>query len=185
MPMLVAPPDDSPKFITKPPTRPMQIVDLLRHTSGLTYGFQNRTSVDAAYRSKNIGEIGQTGTLRSMIEDLAAMPLEFSPGEAWNYSVSTDVLGYLIDKISGEPFEQFLKDRIFDPLGMVDTAFQVPPEKAHRLAACYSADGKGGKELQDDPSTSAFLTPPTFVSGGGGLVSTTADYLKFCRMLLG
>jgi CubicO group peptidase (beta-lactamase class C family) len=185
MPMLVAQPDDLPKFITKPTARPMQIVDLLRHTSGLTYGFQNRTSVDAAYRSKKIGEIGQTGTLESMIQDLATMPLEFSPGEAWNYSVSTDVLGYLIEKISCKPFEQFLKDRIFAPLGMVDTGFHVPADKAHRFAACYSADGKGGKELQDDPTTSPFLNPPTFVSGGGGLVSTTSDYLKFCRMLLG
>jgi CubicO group peptidase (beta-lactamase class C family) len=185
MPILVAPPDDSPRFITKPTTRPMQIVDLLRHTSGLTYGFQNRTSVDAAYRSKKIGEIGMPGTLQSMIEDLATLPLEFSPGEAWNYSVSTDVLGYLIGKISGKPFEQFLKERIFDPLGMVDTGFHVPADRAHRFAACYSADGKGGKALQDDPMNSPFLNPPTFVSGGGGLVSTTADYLKFCRMLLG
>ena len=79
-----------------------------------------------------------------MIEDLAKIPLEFSPGEAWNYSVSTDVIGYLIGKISGKPFEQFLKERIFDPLGMTDTDFFVPADKAHRFAACYSADPKGG-----------------------------------------
>ena len=120
-----------------------------------------------------------------MIDGLAQLPLEFSPGEAWNYSVSTDVLGYLVGKISGKPFEQFLKERIFDPLGMVDTGFHVPADKAHRFAACYSADGKGGKVLQDDPAKSPYLKPPAFVSGGGGLVSTTADYLKFCRMLLG
>ena len=185
MPMLGAQPGGPPKFITAPTARPMQIVDLLRHTSGLTYGFQNRTSVDAAYRSTKVGEAGLSGTLESMIEGLAALPLEFSPGEAWNYSVSTDVLGYLIGKISGIPFEQFLKDRIFDPLGMIDTAFHVPADKAHRFAACYSADGKGGKTLQDDPTKSPYLNPPTYVSGGGGLVSTTADYLKFCRMLLG
>jgi len=174
-----------PAYLTKPPVRPMQIVDLLRHTSGLTYGFQNRTNVDAAYRTLKIGNVDVSGTLQSMIEGVATLPLEFSPGEAWNYSISTDVLGYLIGKISGKPFEQFLKERVFDPLGMVDTAFYVPEEKAHRFAACYSADGKGGKVLQDDPAKRAYLKPPSFVSGGGGLVSTTADYLKFCRMLLG
>jgi CubicO group peptidase (beta-lactamase class C family) len=185
MPMLGPQPDGQPKFITRAAARPMLIVDLLRHTSGLTYGFQNRTNVDAAYRSMQIGEIGFAGTLDSMVEQLATVPLEFSPGQAWNYSVSADVLGYLIGKISGKPFEQFLKERIFDPLGMVDTGFHVPTEKAHRFAACYSVDGKGGKVLQDDPTQSSFLNPPSFVSGGGGLVSTTADYLKFCRMLLG
>src|ERR1700680_3664415 len=139
-----------PAFLTRPPSRPMLIVDLLRHTSGLTYGFQQRSNVDAAYREMKIGEVVKAGTLQSMIEDLAKIPLEFSPGEAWNYSVSTDVIGYLVGKISGKPFEQFLQERIFDPLGMNDTGFFVPPEKAHRLAACYSADGKGRMTLQDD-----------------------------------
>ncbi len=151
-----------PAFLTKPPSRPMLIVDLLRHTSGLTYGFQQRSNVDAAYRENKIGEVIKAGTLQGMIEDLAKIPLEFSPGEAWNYSVSTDVIGYLIGKISGMPFEQFLKERIFDPLGMSDTDFYVPADKAHRFAACYSADPKGGMTfhatdrkgtltLQDDP----------------------------------
>jgi len=185
MPTLGVQPGGPPRFITRPTARPMQIVDLLRHTSGLTYGFQNRTNVDAAYRTLKIGNVDVSGTLQSMIEGVATLPLEFSPGEAWNYSISTDVLGYLIGKISGKPFEQFLKERVFYPLGMVDTAFYVPEEKAHRFAACYSADGKGGKVLQDDPAKSAYLKPPSFVSGGGGLVSTSADYLKFCRMLLG
>ena len=184
-----------PAFLTRPPTRPMLIVDLLRHTSGLTYGFQQRSNVDAAYREKKIGEVEKAGTLQSMVEDLAKIPLEFSPGEAWNYSLSTDVIGYLIGKISGKPFEQFLKERIFDPLGMKDTDFHVPADKAHRFAACYSADPQGGMTfhaaerkntltLQDDPTTSSFLTPPSFVSGGGGLCSTTADYLTFCRALI-
>ena len=183
-----------PAFLTRPPSRPMQIVDLLRHTSGLTYGFQQRSNVDAFYRMKKIGEVEKAGTLDLMIEDLAKIPLEFSPGEAWNYSVATDVIGYLIGKISGQPFEQFLKERIFDPLGMSDTGFYVPADKAHRLAACYSADPqgatfhatdrKGGLTLQDDPATSSFLSPPTFISGGGGLCSTAADYLTFCRALL-
>src|SRR5580692_9253762 len=172
-----------PAFLTRPPSRPMQIVDLLRHTSGLTYGFQQRSNVDAAYREINIGEMEKAGTLQSMIEDLAKMPLEFSPGEAWNYSLSTDVIGYLVEKISGKPFEQFLRERILDPLGMNDTDFFVPPGKAGRFAACYAAD-KGGIQLQDDPATSSFLSPPSFISGGGGLCSTAADYLTFCRALL-
>ena len=184
-----------PAFLTKPPSRPMQIVDLLRHTSGLTYGFQQRSNVDAAYRENKIGEVIKAGTLQTMIEDLGKIPLEFSPGEAWNYSVSTDVVGYLIAKISGMPFEQFLKARIFNPLGMNDTDFFVPADKAHRFAACYSADAKGGFNplarerkgdltLQDDPTRSSFLSPPSFISGGGGLCSTAADYLTFCRALL-
>src|ERR1700710_2698529 len=130
----------TPAFLTKPPSRPMLIVDLLRHTSGLTYGFQNRSNVDAAYREHKIGEVVTSGTLQLMVENLAKIPLEFSPGEAWNYSVSTDVIGYLIGKLSGQPFEAFLRERILDPLGMNDTDFFVPAAKAHRFAACYSAD---------------------------------------------
>jgi CubicO group peptidase (beta-lactamase class C family) len=182
----------APAFLTRPPSRPMLIVDLLRHTSGLTYGFQQRSNVDAAYREKKIAE---TATLQSMVEELSKIPLEFSPGEAWNYSVSTDVLGYLIGKIADQPFEQFLKQRIFDPLGMSDTDFYVPAAKADRFAACYSADPpgrvtfhaaerKGTLTLQDDPTKSPFLSPPSFVSGGGGLCSTAADYLTFCRALI-
>lgn len=185
-----------PAFLTRLPSRPMLIVDLLRHTSGLTYGFQQRSNVDAAYRELKIGAVEKSGTLQTMIDDLAKIPLEFSPGEAWNYSVSTDVIGYLIGKISGQPFEQFLQERIFDPLAMNDTSFFVPAAKAHRFAACYSADPeggitfhatdrKGGLTLQDDPATSSFLSPPSFISGGGGLCSTAADYLSFCRALLG
>ncbi len=185
----------APAFLSRPPSRPMLIVDLLRHTSGLTYGFQQRSNIDAAYRAAKIGEVEKAGTLRSMIEALANIPLEFSPGEAWNYSVSTDVVGYLVEKIAGQPFEQFLQERIFGPLGMNDTDFYVPASKAHRLAACYSADPQGGMTfhasqrrngltLQDDPATSPFLKPPSLISGGGGLCSTASDYLTFCRALL-
>jgi CubicO group peptidase (beta-lactamase class C family) len=173
-----------PAFLTRPPARPMLIVDLLRHTSGLTYGLQQRTNVDAAYRQLKIAEVLTHGTLDTMIENLAKIPLEFSPGEAWNYSASTDVIGYLVGKISGKPFEQFLKERILDPLGMSDTGFHVPAEKAHRFAACYSADPPGKMTLQDDPTKSSFLSPPSLVSGGGGLCSTAGDYLTFCRALL-
>lgn len=165
--------------------RPMLIIDLLRHTSGLTYGFQQRTNVDAAYRATKIGEIEKDDSdLDHFIATLTALPLEFSPGEKWNYSVSTDVLGYLVQKISGERFEDFLKRRIFDPLGMVDTGFHVRDGEAHRLACCYQPTKNGRIELQDDSATSGFLKPPGFISGGGGLVSTAADYMKFAQALL-
>jgi CubicO group peptidase (beta-lactamase class C family) len=171
-------------FKTRPPTRPMQIVDLMRHTSGLTYGFQNRTNVDAAYRRLGVGEIEKSGTLDGMIEALARLPLEFSPGEKWNYSVSTDVLGYLIGKIAGMPFEDFLRQRLIDPLGMADTGFSVRSGEEKRLAACYALTPGGRTILQDDPELSTFLKPPSLVSGGGGLVGTAQDYLRFARMLL-
>jgi CubicO group peptidase (beta-lactamase class C family) len=171
-------------FRTKRTSGPMRIIDLLRHTSGLTYGFQQRTNVDAAYRKYGLGEIGGAVGLDAMIDGLAKMPLEFSPGDAWNYSVATDVLGYLVAKISGMPFERFLRERIFDPLGMHDTGFHVPESKASRLAACYRFTPTAPMRLVDDPPSSAFLQPPAFVSGGGGLVSTLSDYLRFCQMLM-
>ena len=173
-------------FQTRRIERPMQIIDLLRHTSGLTYGFQLRTNVDAAYRAAKIGEIEKDDRdLDHFIATLAGLPLEFSPGEKWNYSVATDVLGYLVQKISGERFEDFLKRRIFDPLGMTDTGFHVRDGEAHRFASCYQPTKDGRIELQDDAATSGFLKPPGFVSGGGGLVSTAGDYMKFAQALLG
>ena len=178
-------------WATTPPARPMMIIDLLRHTSGLTYGFQMQGNIDAAYRKLKVAEDLRFGTLDEFIAKLATIPLQFSPGDAWNYSVSTDVLGYLIGKISGLPFEQFLQERIFGPLGMVDTSFTVPADKAHRLTACYAAGVLGSKAvkpgapaLQDDPATSPYLTETGFHSGGGGLVSTADDYMRFARMLL-
>jgi len=179
-------------FQTRAPARPMLVIDLLRHTSGLTYGFQQNSNVDAAYRKLKIGELATEGTLDDMIEKLATLPLEFSPGEAWNYSVATDVLGYLVGKISGMPFDTFLQQRIFAPLGMVDTGFHVPAADAGRFCACYAVGALGSKVitprgpmLQDDPQASPYLRPPSFLSGGGGLVSTAADYMRFARMLLG
>ena len=170
-------------FETRPTAAPMRMIDLLRHTSGLTYGFQTRTPVDAVYRKRGIAHLPVV-SLPDMITALNDLPLEFSPGEAWNYSVSTDVVGYIVEKISGKPLGDFLRERIFTPLGMNDTGFQVAAEKADRLTACYEFD-KGGMALQDDPATSPFLKPAQFVSGGGGLVSSAEDYLKFCRMLIG
>jgi CubicO group peptidase (beta-lactamase class C family) len=178
-------------WATTPPSRPMLIIDLLRHTSGLTYGFQMQGNIDAAYRNLKVAEDLRYGTLDEFIAKLATIPLQFSPGDAWNYSVSTDVLGYLVGKISGTPFPQFLQERIFGPLGMVDTAFTVPADKAGRLTACYAAGQLGAKgvkvglpDLVDDPATSPYLAETGFPSGGGGLVSTAADYMRFARMLL-
>jgi len=169
---------------TRAPARPMQVIDLLRHTAGLTYGFQLNSNVDAAYRRLGIGEIEKGDmTLERMIELLGTLPLEFSPGEAWNYSVATDVLGWLVQVISGQPFEEFLAQRIFRPLGMVDTGFHVREGQGHRLTTCYQPTAKGGIAVQDQAETSGFLKPPSFISGGGGLVSTAADYLRFAEAL--
>ena len=170
-------------FRTVRTKRPMMMIDLLRHTSGLTYGFQQRTNVDAAYRKMKIGEIEKSGTLDTMVAGLAKLPLEFSPGDAFNYSVSTDILGYLVGKISGMPFETFLHERLFKPLGMTDTDFHVPADKQARFAANYQP-AKGGMALYDDPETSPFLQKPSLISGGGGLVSTAKDYLAFATMLV-
>lgn len=171
-------------FRTRPLQRPMLIIDLLRHTSGLTYGFQQRTNVDAAYRE--LGVIERTDiTLADFVDELATLPLEFSPGTAWNYSVATDVLGHLVAVISGRPFDEFLRQELIEPLGMVDTAFEVAPDKADRLAACYAWRNGGGFRLVDDPTTSRLLSPAVFHSGGGGLVSTLDDYDRFCHMLRG
>lgn len=171
-------------FKTERTQQPMRMVDLLRHTSGLTYGFQLRTNVDAAYRHLKVGDFVTDLTLDDMIASLAKLPLEFSPGSAWNYGVSTDVLGYLVGKISGQPFDVFMRERILKPLKMFDTDFYVPAEKASRFAACYTVTPDFKMKLQDDPTNSPYLKPPTFFSGGAGLVSTAADYMQFCRMLL-
>jgi CubicO group peptidase (beta-lactamase class C family) len=172
-------------FRTKRPERPMLMIDLLRHTSGLTYGFQQSSNVDAAYRKLKIGERENGATLDDMVRELAKVPLEFSPGTAWNYSVSTDVLGYLIGKISGEPFDEFLRSHIFKPLGMTDTDFHIRASNQSRFSACYAVTPQARMMLFDDPARSIYLQPPSLFSGGGGLVTTATDYLRFCRMLLG
>ena len=111
------------------------------------------------------------------------MPLRYDPGDHWMYSYSTDVCAFLVEAISGMPFDRYLQETIFDPLGMRDTAFTVAPEKAHRLAANYQRQPDKTIALIDDPERSPYLKKPTFLSGGGGLASTTADYLRFCEML--
>jgi CubicO group peptidase (beta-lactamase class C family) len=175
-----------PQFMTEPCQRPMTVRDLLTHTSGLTYGFMESTNVDRAYRKLNLGTFGKTfpGDLAEMMQALAGLPLEFSPGTAWNYSVSTDVVGHLVELMSGERFDEYLRRHIFEPLEMVDTGFQVPEQKLGRFAACYMRGPGKQLLLMDDPHTSAYLRPPRLLGGGGGLVSTAADYLRFCSMLL-
>jgi len=167
-------------FQTRPTATPMRMLDLLRHTSGLTYGFQTRTNVDAAYRHLKLDPFEQTGGLDEFVAGLAQVPLEFSPGTAWNYSVSTDVLGYLVGLISGVPFDEFLRTRIFEPLGMVDTGFHVPDDKASRFAQCYQRSAGGGLEQVKGRT---FREPPSAPSGGGGLVSTATDYMRFCEAM--
>jgi len=171
-------------FMTTPVARPMKIIDLVTHTSGLTYGFLNRTTVDHAYRRAHIAEFNAEGGLDAMIEQLSTLPLEFSPGTAWNYSVSIDVVGYLVQKLSGISFGEFLRTRLFEPLGMADTAFWCPPEKVDRFASCYQPNEAGGLKLQDDAGNSTYATPPSLESGGGGLLSTAHDYMRFCRMMV-
>ncbi len=171
-------------FATKPTAEPMRMVDLLRHTSGLTYGFQNRSNVDAAYREGKVENWHGNHDLDGFVAALAKIPLEFSPGEAWNYSVSTDVLGLVVQRLAGKPLADVFRERIFAPLKMDDTFFAVPADKLHRLADCYTfAPGKG-RVMYDKGEASAWSQDPKLVSGGGGLVSTTLDYHRFCRMLL-
>jgi CubicO group peptidase (beta-lactamase class C family) len=173
------------KIETVPAEREINFRDLLSHTSGLTYGFMESNPVDAAYRAKDGVDFQTSDTsLRQVVEKLATLPLIAQPGKAWNYSVSTDVLGYLVEVISGQPFEKYLVEKVTKPLGMGDTDFFVSKEKHDRLAANYSA-GPGGKlELLDDPAKSRYLAPRKVNSGGGGLVSTASDYLRFCKFML-
>lgn len=171
-------------FITKPCARPMQMLDLLRHTSGLTYGFQNRSNIDAAHREGKLENWHGNLDLDGLVAALGKLPLEFSPGEAWNYSVSTDVLGAVVQRLSGQSLPDFFHDRIFAPLGMEDTFFAVPETKADRLTDCYTFIPGKGRVMYDRGAESAWSRMPKQVSGGGGLVSTALDYHKFCAMLL-
>jgi CubicO group peptidase (beta-lactamase class C family) len=183
MPSLVE--NTAGQFITVPCERPMKVVDLVTHTSGLTYGFMSRTAVDAEYRRQKLGDFQTPGGLDAFIEQLSKLPLDFSPGTFWNYSVSIDVMGYLVQKLSGMTFGEFLRTRLFEPLKMNDTSFSVPAAKLDRFASCYMPKQGGGLKLQDDSGKSTYAEPPKLESGGGGLVSTAHDYMRFCRMMLG
>jgi CubicO group peptidase (beta-lactamase class C family) len=171
------------KMETVPAAREITFRDLLTHTSGLTYGFMEATPVDAAYRAAQVDFQTQDATLPEMMERLAKIPLLAHPGTEWNYSVSTDVLSALVETISGLPFERFVKQRITDPLGMPDTGFHLHDAAHGRLAANYQPAKGGGLEQIDDPKTSRYLKPRKLNSGGGGMVSTVADYYRFCEML--
>ena len=175
------------KIDSVPAEREITFRDLLTHTSGLTYGFMESNPVDALYRAKGADgvEYGTAETsLKEVTEKLASFPLIAQPGKAWNYSVSTDVLGYLVEVISSMPFQDFLVEKVIKPLGMVDTNFFVPKEKHERFAANYNAGAGGKLVLFDDPAKSRYLAPRRVNSGGGGLVSTASDYLRFCKFML-
>ena len=173
---------------TKVPDKPMTFRHILSHTGGLTYGASldgpggKRHTVDQVYRREGVRG-GADETLKTFVQKLAKVPLRYEPGERWMYSYSVDVSGYLVEALSGKPFDQYLQENIFNPLGMKDTSFWVAPEKQSRFAANYQRQPDKTLRLIDDPGTSNYLKKPSFFSGGGGLTSTTADYLRFCEML--
>jgi len=180
---------DASDFEVCDPDRPMTIKDLCLHTAGLTYGFQQSHPVDEIYRREGISSQAQGATLKTMADQLADIPLQFSPGTQWNYSVATDALGYLIEIISGQSLDVYFQEHILTPLGMTDTSFSVPPDQVSRFAACYLFSGSVNEsgtyyDLEDDPQTSDYLEVPTLFSGGGGLVSSIDDYYVFTKMLL-
>jgi CubicO group peptidase (beta-lactamase class C family) len=158
-------------------TRQPTIQDLLRHTSGLTYGVFGRGAVKTLYNQAGVG--GRNDSNADLVEKLGKLPLMFQPGTTWEYSHSTDVLGRLVEVASGMPLDRFFQERIFAPLGMKDSGFSVPAEKLDRLAQAGNHPETGQPERVLDVTS-----PPKYVSGGGGGVSTTIDYLRFCRMML-
>lgn len=167
------------------PIRPITIHDLLTHTAGLSYGFEPHHYIDTLYTKlwEKLGKNPQL-TLQNWIEEIAQIPLVYQPGTRYRYSVATDVLGYLVEVVAGLPFANFLQQRIFAPLGMPDTSFFVPQEKLARFAATYGPNPQGGLSVVDAAQTSDYLRAERRASGGGGLVSTTGDYLRFAQMLL-
>jgi CubicO group peptidase (beta-lactamase class C family) len=168
-----------------PLARPITIRDLLTHTAGLSYGFEDHP-VDVLYGERFWKkEPLATHKLAEGIDIVAELPLYCQPGTTWHYSIATDVLGYVVQLVSQMPFETFLQERILGPLGMVDTAFHVPAAKVERFATNYGPAEEGPAiAVVDDPETSRYLQPPSLPSGGGGLVGTTADYWRFAQMLL-
>ena len=173
---------------TEAPTRPVSFRDVLSHMAGLTYGgglpgVGIQHPIDKVYRELKIRSAGGGDTMQQFLDKLSQVPLRYQPGQAWMYSLATDVCGALVEVISGVPLAQYLQDNIFGPLGMKDTAFFVAPDKVGRFAANYERGPDKTLKLLDDPATSAFITEPGFKSGGGGLTGTSADYMRFCEML--
>jgi CubicO group peptidase (beta-lactamase class C family) len=176
--------------------REITIRDLLSHRSGLSYGFLNGGPVGDAYRKEGVtdGLTTTSMTLAQGIDKLAAQPLMAQPGAAWNYSLGVDVLGRVVEVASGTPFDVFLRERIFKPLGMVDTSFDVPDAKWQRMSTVYSPNGNGGIRPMKDPESfgntnmspvAYYKAPKTYFSGGAGLTSTARDYARFALMLAG
>ena len=182
--------DDGEAMQTEKPRRPMTMRDVLCHTSGLTYGSllaavggeATTHPVDLAYDRANVRR-GDGETLTDFVSKLASVPLMYHPGERWMYSLATDVCGALVEAIAGMAFDRYLQETIFDPLGMVDTAFSVPASKVDRFTANYTRKPDKTLALIDDPQRSTYLQQPAFLSGGGGLTATMADYARFCEML--
>jgi CubicO group peptidase (beta-lactamase class C family) len=175
-----------------PPAREMTVRNLLMHMSGLRFpggltilDILSPKALESGATAAPGGRGGLGATLESMVERLAEQPLDFHPGTHWSYTISTDVCARLVEVLSGQPFDEYLATTVVGPLGMVDTGFFVPDDKADRLAASYRRNSRKELALVDDPETSPYRRKPSFLSGGGGLVSTTADYLRFCQMLLG
>lgn len=167
-----------PKDETVPARRQITIRDLMRHTAGFTYGAFSDTPVDRLYREKKL--LDRNTPLQEFVARLATIPLLYQPGTKFHYSVSVDVLGRVVEVVSGKSLDDYFEERILKPLDMVDTAFYVPASKADRFAANYGP----GLIMIDNPAKSPYLTPPKFFSGGGGLVSTSRDYTRFCQMML-
>lgn len=168
-------------WVTEPADHPMTIRELMSHTGGLLYTPPLSSGpIAEAYAAAGIMDLPGT-TLADSIPALGEIPLAHQPGSQWVYSISVDVQGYLVEVLSGQTFDVFLQERLFDPLGMIDTGFYVPADKADRLARQYRPTRDGGLSRTDNGS---FLQPPKFLSGGGGLTSTAADYMKFAQMHL-
>lgn len=173
------------EYRTRPPDRPMEVVDLLRHTAGLTYGFLESGPVDAIYRANGMGTFTrETRPLAEVCDALATLPLVYSPGTQWEYSMATDVCGRVIEAASGQQLSVYLEEHVTGPLGMTETAFWARPHQHDRLAANYMATPDQKLMLIDDPETSLAKEPPVFEGGGGGMVGTLDDYLRFCQALL-
>lgn len=168
---------------TEPQQSPVTVRQLMTHTSGLTYGRFDAGPVGEVYREAGVDFGKSKETLADMARKAASMPLCFQPGTKWTYSIATDVLGRVVEVVAGQPLDRVLRDRILTPLGMVDTAFGIPPEKAERAAACYEKTPSQLMKRVDDAADARFFGMPTMHSGGGGLVSTIPDYLRFVEML--
>jgi CubicO group peptidase (beta-lactamase class C family) len=168
---------------TVPADREVTIRDLLRHTSGLTYGFWGSSLVDKMYLEKKV--LTEDATIQETVSKLGTIPLKHQPGTVWEYGLSTDVLGRLVEVVSGQPFDDFLQEHVFDPLRMTDTGFSVPPEHVQRLAIVYEPNDSNTAIAPYDPDKMRdYLKKPSYFSGGGGLVSTATDYFRFSQMLL-